>query len=53
MCRQYRADEICVEIEAPTLEERVYRYQRLFGLPTEAGWRSFHNFPVAVCFPMS
>jgi hypothetical protein len=35
VCRQYRADEICLEIDAPTLEERVSRFQVLFGLPTE------------------
>ncbi|HCK08864.1 MAG: zinc/iron-chelating domain-containing protein [Gemmatimonadetes bacterium] len=32
VCRQYAADEICLEIEAPTLGERVGRYQAIFEL---------------------
>ena len=32
VCRQYQADEICLRIEAPTLAERVARFQALFGL---------------------
>jgi uncharacterized protein len=32
VCRQYQADEICLEIEAPTLQERIARFQDLFGL---------------------
>ena len=32
VCRQYKADETCLDIEAPTLEERVAKYQSLFGL---------------------
>jgi Fe-S-cluster containining protein len=37
VCRQYRADEICLQIDAPTLQERVARYQKLFGLAEEVG----------------
>jgi len=32
VCRGYQADGICLEIAAPTLEERVERYLALFGL---------------------
>ena len=32
VCRQYQADEICLQIEAPTLAGRVALYQDLFGL---------------------
>jgi hypothetical protein len=32
ICRRYRPDEICREVLAPTLEERVERYRRLFCL---------------------
>jgi len=32
VCRGYRPDEICRMVAAPTLEERVERYLRLFGL---------------------
>ena len=32
VCRRYRPDEICLLIAAPTLEERVEKYLRLFGL---------------------
>ncbi|HBA88650.1 MAG TPA: zinc/iron-chelating domain-containing protein [Geobacter sp.] len=32
VCRGYRPDEICRSIAAPTLEERVARYLRLFGM---------------------
>uniref|UniRef100_A0A831TZ90 YkgJ family cysteine cluster protein n=1 Tax=Geobacter metallireducens TaxID=28232 RepID=A0A831TZ90_GEOME len=32
VCRGYRPDEICLLVAAPTLEERVERYLRLFGL---------------------
>jgi Fe-S-cluster containining protein len=32
VCRDYRPDEICREIAAPTLSERVEIYRALFGL---------------------
>ena len=32
VCRQYQADEICLQIEAPTLAERVTRFREIFGL---------------------
>ena len=32
VCRQYQPDETCLMIEAPTLTERVSKYQALFGL---------------------
>jgi len=32
VCRGYRPDEICRRISAPTLEERVENYLRLFDL---------------------
>jgi Fe-S-cluster containining protein len=32
VCRDYRPDELCREIAAPTLGERVDRYRALFGL---------------------
>jgi len=32
VCRGYRPDEICKSIAAPTLDERVLRYLRLFGM---------------------
>lgn len=32
VCRGYRPDGICLEIAAPTLEERVANYLRLFGM---------------------
>ncbi len=32
VCRSYRPDEICLQVAAPTLAERVKRYLRLFGL---------------------
>jgi len=32
VCRGYRPDEICQRIAAPTLDERVLRYLRLFGM---------------------
>lgn len=32
VCRGYRPDEICRMIAAPTLEQRVENYLRLFGL---------------------
>ena len=35
VCRDYRPDEICLLIQAPTLAERVERYLRLFGLARE------------------
>lgn len=36
VCRSYSADEVCDQIAAPTLEERVDNYLRLFGLQGEA-----------------
>ena len=36
VCRDYAADEVCLQIEAPTLEERVGKYLALFGLTAEA-----------------
>jgi uncharacterized protein len=35
VCRGYRPDEICLIIAAPTIEERVGRYLKLFGLEKE------------------
>lgn len=32
VCRGYRPDEICAGIAAPSLEERVAGYLKLFGL---------------------
>ena len=32
VCRGYRADELCRQIAAPTLEERVRRYRAIFDL---------------------
>jgi len=34
VCRGYRPDEICLLVAAPTVEERVARYLRLFGIDT-------------------
>lgn len=31
VCRGYRPDELCMMVDAPTLEERVERYLTLFG----------------------
>lgn len=31
VCRNYRPDELCGKIAAPTMEERVARYLQLFG----------------------
>ena len=36
VCRDYQADDFCLKIEAPTLEERVSKYLALFGLTAEA-----------------
>lgn len=36
VCRDYSADEVCVQIDAPTLELRVGKYLALFGLTAEA-----------------
>lgn len=36
VCRDYPADGFCLEIEAPTLAERVGKYLALFGLTAEA-----------------
>ncbi len=35
VCRDYKPDEVCLRIQAPTLSERVVRYQDLFGLEGE------------------
>ena len=35
VCRSYRPDEICLQINAPTLTERVTNYVHLFGLAEE------------------
>lgn len=32
ICRRHRSDEICFDVWAPTLEERVKRYCSLFSL---------------------
>jgi uncharacterized protein len=36
ICRSYRADDLCVRIAAPSLEERVRNYLAEFGLLGEA-----------------
>lgn len=36
ICRAYQADELCVRIAAPTLEQRVRNYLAEFGLLAEA-----------------
>ncbi len=36
ICRDYRADELCQRIAAPTLEERVEKYLAHFELTAEA-----------------
>jgi len=36
ICRDYAADSLCLEIAAPTLDERVARYLEKFGLADEA-----------------
>jgi Fe-S-cluster containining protein len=32
VCSKYLPDELCLKIDAPTLQERVKRYLGLFGL---------------------
>lgn len=32
VCRSYGADQLCVDIAAPTLDERVEKYLAVFGL---------------------
>lgn len=32
VCRGYRPDDVCLQIAAPTLEERVRKYLELFGM---------------------
>ncbi len=32
VCRNYRSDELCRDVAAPTLGERVAKYRELFGL---------------------
>ncbi len=36
VCRDYQPDELCLQIDAATLEERVAKYLALFGLSAEA-----------------
>ncbi len=36
VCRSYAADELCLEIAAPTLDERVAKYLAHFDLTEEA-----------------
>ena len=36
VCRDYAPDDVCLKIEAPTLQERVDKYLALFGLTAEA-----------------
>jgi Fe-S-cluster containining protein len=36
VCRDYAADDVCRQIEAPTLGERVAKYLALFELGAEA-----------------
>ncbi|MBX7102192.1 MAG: YkgJ family cysteine cluster protein [Myxococcaceae bacterium] len=37
VCRSYGADQLCEDIAAPTLEERVEKYLKVFGLGVERG----------------
>ncbi len=37
ICRDHKVDEVCDAIEAPTLDERVANYLRLFDLEAEIG----------------
>lgn len=32
VCRGYRPDDICLAVAAPTLEQRVANYLKLFGM---------------------
>lgn len=36
VCRSYQADELCLLIDAPTVEDRVERYLAYFDLTEEA-----------------
>lgn len=36
ICRDFQADDVCKQIEAKTLEERVAKYLALFDLKAEA-----------------
>ena len=36
VCRAHRPDALCLEVRAPTLEERCERYLAVFGLTGEA-----------------
>lgn len=36
VCRSYQADQLCEQIAAPTLEERVEKYLAVFGLESSA-----------------
>lgn len=36
ICRDYQPDELCRQIEAPTLDERVRKYLAIFGLEPAA-----------------
>ncbi len=35
VCRGYRPDEVCAQVAAPSLAERVDKYLGLFGLRSE------------------
>ena len=37
VCRGYRPDELCQQIGAPSLDERVNRYLGLFGIGSGGG----------------
>jgi hypothetical protein len=37
VCRDYSADALCLEIDAPTLDERVAKYLAIFGLSAPRG----------------
>ncbi|WP_052263416.1 CxxCxxCC domain-containing protein [Geobacter pickeringii] len=37
VCRGYRPDELCWLVAAPTLEERVRNYLRIFGMEDGVG----------------
>jgi uncharacterized protein len=35
VCRSYQPDELCLQVAAPTLAERVEKYLQVFGLERE------------------
>ena len=59
ICRRYAADAFCLQIEAPTLEERVRKYLDAFGLAGEAEAvraarsRSLVSLPLAARAPVA